>query len=375
MAYTMYNGSTTEGDGFREVGGLAVNVLEAISLGNSAIYQQDNATNRFLDKFIKEVPAVPGEQVPVETWNIFFSPGGITSDAPEFQKNRAHFNLKKESFKVLAYKFNFDMVKSSRNTGINLMQGAVEKTQKARDVFAYVYNPYIKLASFISGDSSSTTLPVLNDGGTYVSQMGVLRGEDCTDLLNGHVKVKTKNLLKAKKSTVLSANDINDMVQDLKDFKSNVGKRIVGVGSPRSLWELKNTYAWAQNVDTFVEDGIPMSKVAGVNLYELEGAPDGFLIFLVEGGDAPVIKAVEKDPMQRGLVMNMTKAVTKLEEADDLDGAFLEISPEGYHFLRREKIGILDITNADGNGLMTATGVATLEDYLVAIRGSWLVDY
>lgn len=56
MAYTMYNGSTTEGDGFREVSGLAVNVLEAISLGNSAIYQQDNATNRFLDKFIKEVP-------------------------------------------------------------------------------------------------------------------------------------------------------------------------------------------------------------------------------------------------------------------------------------------------------------------------------
>lgn len=58
-----------------------------------------------------------------------------------------------------------------------------------------------------------------------------------------------------------------------------------------------------------------MSKVAGVNLYELEGAPDGFLMFLVEGvRDAPVIKAVEKDPMQRGLVMNMTKAVTKLEE-------------------------------------------------------------
>ena len=375
MAYTLYNGSATEGDGFREVRGLGVNVLEEIALGNSVVYQQDNSTNRFLDRFIKEVPAVPGEQVPVDTWNLQFTSAGLTSDAPEFQRRRSHFDMKKESFKVLAYKFTFDMTMNARNTGVDLMQTALESTQKARDVYAQVYSPYIKLASIISGDSSSTTMPTVNVGGKYTDQLGVLRGEDCSDLLHGHVKVKNKNMLKAKKSTVLSANDINDVVQDLRDFRSNTGKKIVAVGSARTLWEMQNTYAWAQNIDRFVEDGMPIAKIAGINMYELEGAPDGFLIFLVDGGDAPVIKAVNKDPMQRGLVLGVTKGISKLAEAEDLDGAFLQISAEGYHFMRRERIAILDVINSDVNGDMTATGIQELEAYLKAIRESWLVAY
>ena len=375
MALSMYRGSMTEGEAFRDVRGGAVNVLKEIALGNSVVVQQMNLTNRFLDQFIKEVPCVPGEQVPVDTWNIVFSPGGISSDAPEFTKIRRHFDLKKESFKVLSYNFTPEMLRSSRNTGVNLMQVALEKTKKATDVYTNVYLPFVKLGSFISGDSAYTTVPVSNVGGLYTSQAGVLRGEDCSDWVIASVVNKNKNLLRCKRTTALVRQDIYDIVADLKDFKTNIGKQIVGVASSRTINEMESLYEWAENRDKFGIDGVPYEKIGGIPFVTIDGAPDGFLIFLVLGGDAPCIKAVEKDPMQRGLLATTTTTVSKMETEDEIDGMFLEICAEGYHFLRRETIAILDVENYHSSGDMTADGITALENYLNAIRTAYTAGY
>ena len=104
MAFTVSNGSVTLGEQFSKEG-KAIYVAYILKEGNSVVVQQEDMVNRFFDKFIKTIEAVPGQRVPVETWNLMFSPAGLTSDAPEFTVNRKHFNLKKESFKILTISF------------------------------------------------------------------------------------------------------------------------------------------------------------------------------------------------------------------------------------------------------------------------------
>ena len=45
------------------------------------------------------------------------------------------------------------------------------------------------------------------------------------------------------------------------------------------------------------------------------------------------------------------------------------------HLLKREAVGILDITTANGTGLMTSTGVTTLETFLSTVRNGILMNY
>ena len=377
MGYTVTNGSTTLGEQFsKEIAGQAVNIIEIIAQGNSPIIQQENMANRFFDQFIKTVEAVPGNRVPIETWNITFSPAGLQSDAPEFSVKRAHFNLKKESFKVLGFNHSFDDVMSAKNAGIDLLAEDAEKVKRIKGLYMNTYLPTMKIQTIISGDSSSTTLPVANVGGKYSDQIGILRGEDCSDILQAHVVNKNVNMLRCMRSTNISSDDIFDTVQKLKDFRTNVGGEIIGVGSPRSIWELKNTLNAPENKDAFQIGGVPLSEIASVNYAVIDGLPDGFLFFLVKkAGEEMIIRAVEKDAGQQGLVMIGLNGLSMIKEASDLDGAYLQISKEGYHLLRREQIAILDITNGHSSGEMQTAGITALETFLRAVRGSVIGEY
>ena len=376
MGFNITNGSTTLGELFsKEVAGQAVNLLEVIAQGNSAVLQKMNMTNRYFQRFIKELPCVPGQRVPVERWNIQFSEGGVTSDAPEFNVNRAHFKLKKQTFKVMAFKHEFDDVMTAKNLNIDLLSSDVERVEKAKNVYVNTYLPTMAIQTLISGDSSSTTLPVSNVGGTYTSQFGVLRGEDCSDILYNHVTVKNVNMLRSKKSTTLTSDDIFETVQKLKDFVTNQGGTVEGIGSPRSIWKLKNVLSYDQNVDKFIVDGVPMDKIAGTNFATIEGLPDGFLFFVCKTAEMPIIKAVEPDMAQRGLIMIETKGISTIKEAEDMNGAYLQISKEGYHWLRRESVAILDIDNAHTSGDMQAAGITALETFLASVRAGLIFKY
>ena len=48
----MYNGTMTEGDAFRDIKGLAVNVMKEITIGNSVVMQQENMTNNTSERDI-----------------------------------------------------------------------------------------------------------------------------------------------------------------------------------------------------------------------------------------------------------------------------------------------------------------------------------
>ena len=373
--YTVSNGSITLGEQFSKEG-KAIDIGYIIAQGNSVLIQNEDITNRFFNKFIKTVEAVNGQKVPVETWNLMFSPAGITSDAPEFTVNRKHFNLKKESFKICGFSHTFDDVMADKAVGGNLLATDMDRMNKAKDLYMYTYLPAVKIQTFISGDSSSTTLPVLNTGGAYTSQAGVLRGENCADILHPYVLNKNVNLLRAKKASTLTSSDIFTVVKALKDFKTNNGAKIWGLGSDASIWELKNVLTYGQNVDKFIVDGVPFDNIASVNFTTLNGLPDGFLFFMVEkAGEFPIIKAVEKDPAQQGLVIIGKNGLSVINDANDIDGAYLQISREGYHLLRRESVAILDITRESSDGLMVADGITALESFLSTVRDGIIMQY
>ena len=375
MAFTVSNGSVTLGEQFSKEG-KAIDVAYILKEGNSVVVQQEDMVNRFFDKFIKTIEAVPGQRVPVETWNLMFSPAGLTSDAPEFTVNRKHFNLKKESFKILGFSHTFDDVMSDMAVGGSLLARDMERMNMAKDLYMYTYLPAVKIQTFISGDSTSTTLPVANVGGAYTSQLGVLRGEDCSDILYPYVTEKNVNMLRCKKQSTLSSNDIFAVTKLLKGFKTNNGARIWGIGSDESIWELKNVLAYGQNIDKFIVDGVPFEKIASVNFTTLNGLPDGFLFFIVEkAGEYPIVKAVEKDPAQQGLVIISKKGLSVINDANDTDGAYLQISKEGYHLLRRESIGVLSLKTAHSSGEMQTADIEALETFLSTVRDGIVMEY
>lgn len=374
--YTITNGVTTQGELFsKDIAGEMQFIIDALAHGNSPIMQLANPTNAYMDTFIKEVPAKLGQRVPVETFNIRWSEGGLVSDAPQFNVYRSHFKLKKQSFKILGFKHEIEDVRKAKSSGVNLLAQDAENVTRARNNYMNTFLPTVKIQTLISGDSSSTSLPVLNNGGSYADQIGLLRGEDCSDILQPYVANKNVNMLRAKKSSALSAEDVFDIVQSLRDFTTNAGCIVEGLGSPRSIWALKQTLSYEKNIDTATADGIPAQKIATVNFVEINGLPDGFLFFIARTADPIIFKAVDSNEDNRGLQLVGLQGVSNIKDASALNGAYLEIAEFGMHLLKREAVGILDITTANGTGLMTSTGVTTLETFLSTVRNGILMNY
>jgi hypothetical protein len=99
--YTITNGVTTQGELFsKDIAGEIVNILDALAHGNSPIMQLENPTNTYFAPYIKEVPAKLGQRVPVETFNVRWTEGGLVSDAAQFNVNRSHFKMKKQFPKI-----------------------------------------------------------------------------------------------------------------------------------------------------------------------------------------------------------------------------------------------------------------------------------
>ena len=379
MALFIYNGQIDPSElGISSVSAQMIEMMEAVMMGNTIEMQEENVANRFLNSIITEMPSVNGTQVPIERFNLYFTPGGLTSDSAEFNSRRAHFDIKKEDFKVTAYKFPVKTILEARNTGGmgNLMDEAVKKTQAGQNVYMNIYLPSIKLQTLITGDSSSTSCPTISSAGAYESQLGALRGENVDEILPSWITTKTRNHFFTKLASTLSTADIQRVSQSLKDYRTYSKRGVVAMASANTLFELTDVYGYAGTKDEIADLAIPVTKIAGVGMIELESMPDGFLCFIDAGAKDVIVNAVENDIQQRGLGMITTNKVTEFESPDDIDGMELQVWAEGFHLVGREKVAWLAIGDGaeHASGIMQATQITALENHASALREGWIVE-
>jgi len=332
MGLFIYNGAVNPSElGIANISEQGIEMMDAIQMGNTTQEQQNNVANRFLDGIVTEMPSINGTQIPIERFTLYFSPGGLTSDSAEFNGRRAHFDIKKEDFKVAAYKFPVKTILEAKNTNTmdKLMEKAVKKTEAAKNIYMNVYLPSVKLQTLITGDSSSTALPTLSAGGAYESQLGALRGEDVTEILPSWISTKTRNHFLTKKAATLSTADIQRTAQTIKDYLTYSKQGVVGMANSTTLFELTDVYGFQGTKDNLADLDIPVTKIAGVAMVELESMPDGFICFIDAGAKNVIINAVENDPQQRGLGMIATRKITEFVTPEDIDGMELQIWAEG----------------------------------------------
>ncbi|MGL5971005.1 MAG: hypothetical protein ACRCZL_03225, partial [Cetobacterium sp.] len=192
----------------REVAEVIAMTIEA---GNTAEVQGASAFAAFALALQKEVVRVDGQPIPLEIHNVFFSQGGIMSEAVGFETYYKNFTMKKgKGLQVKAFSHDQREIMDARNSGLDLLAKDARDVDRISKAYVNRYVPHIALLPLITGSSLTTKVPTLAVKGTddeITRAFGWVRGEDVTDFLPATQGIENANHFRARKGDVLNQKD------------------------------------------------------------------------------------------------------------------------------------------------------------------------
>ena len=351
-------------------------MAQTIVAGNSGIVQNAENITALCNSLEEVLPRVAGQPIAVEISNVFFSEGGLQSEAQGFDTYYKNFTLKKGKPKqVKAFSHDSQEILDARNKKISLLEKDAKDLRKITDAFAYRYNPFVRLLSLFTGSSLTTKVPtqaVKTSDDDFCRAFGWLRGENVEDFIPSIYGITHANHFRAKKGTVIDKRDITDIVDLLAKYDGYSGEGVVAIANVRTIEELGSLYKSPTNQDKMIIDGMTSPSFLGVSWIEVPQMHSDFLIFLDAGKRDLIKRCVNIDEAQRGLKLIEENKVEGYQVESGINGMKAYIFEEEYIVASRFSGAILDLgRQGDTDGYMKAESIAELEKFTKLIEGMY----
>ena len=362
MALQIINGRNTKGLAVAKGFEVAWDFLAELKSGNTVEDQKTVELNAVLGAMETEVARIEGQPLPVKEHNVKFTKGGVSTNAPEFQAYWSKFDFQKSSgYNVQAYDFSDETLLEFKNLGINVMDKIMESTEAIKGAYINSYLPYIRLKALLTGASVVDTLPAFDGGtGKFTTAFGCARGESYDAYLPPTVTNKTVNLYRTVTTNAgVKPADIRALINTIRNTKSygkGGGTRgILVIGAYDTIQGLASMANAPENKD--IEIFGEVTKMYNADFKAVEGMHDDFLIaFDMSYMNKLIVKGVNVDPEQRGLVFMPKVDIQEFKTYADIQGGKMRIFEEEYYMPYRLSCGILHTNGANfhATGLIQA---------------------
>lgn len=393
MALTIING-------LRDVGNLGSEYYNdktrdfflTLKAGNTAVERGTIPFLSWIKSKTKTVDRVPGQIIPVERFNVYFTQGGYTTNGYGFDKYVSKFDMPMErGLTAITYNFSEEEILKSRETGVDLVKKMTEQLQAYMNVYENNVLPYRIIQTLLTGSSLSTKCPDEADGKAYEGQFGWLRGEDASDFLKAHLIGKDgadgkRNHYLGTKGRTFAFTDIYDAVDLLKSYRDSSPLKPFALANTRTI---QNTVAssleWSANKDEVLVEGLPLRyrNALGCSWVDMDTyLPEGVVILLDAQAMDLIIEAVSPDEQQRGIAFVKTVGgeMTPFNGAEDLAGGVVKVFPVEQMIAKRHLGVILDTMNQGQatedykKGWANTSTITKLEAFAKNLRDSYIID-
>ena len=379
-----YNGSVGLGnlDGTERFPSSLTYMLAVIKAGNTETNQNANDFNAFTSRFFKQMPHVIGMRLPVKTFNVSFTEGSFTSDAPMFRTNLSHFTFAKKGYNVSTFEFSDKEIADQGEVGVDLMVTATERVMAVMDAYTNNYLPSMTYIALLAGSSMSTAIPAVNDDGGYVDNLGALRGERVTDFLNkpdlSTPANDNRNHYLCKVGATISEADILRAHELITEKKRYSRGDIICMINSYDLQKMKVLFKDTLTEDDYLigDKAFKAITILGIKYIPFNYIDKGISIYLDNGmiNGKLGIRAVRKTPTQRGVVLQTSKKPTLFDTSSiitEINGGKLHIFPESWNVFARESIVLMDIKNTEVSGEMDTDSATFLAELIKSANGAF----
>ena len=351
-------------------------MAQTIVAGNSGIVQNAENITALCTSLEELLPRVAGQPIAVEISNVFFSEGGLQSEAQGFDTYYKNFTLRKGKPKqVKAFSHDSQEILDAKNKKISLLEKDAKDLRKITDAFAYRYNPFVRLLSLFTGSSLTTKVPTKatkDSDDDFCRAFGWLRGENVEDFIPSIYGITHANHFRARKGSVVDKRDITDIVDLLTKYDEYSGEGVVAIANVRTIEELGSLYKAPTNQDKMIIDGMTSPSFLGVSWIEVPQMHSDFIIFLDAGKRDLIKRCVNVDESQRGLKLIEENKVEGYQIESGINGMKAYIFEEEYIVASRFSGAILDLgRQGDGDGYMQADSITELEKFTKLIEGMY----
>ncbi|MGL5100466.1 MAG: hypothetical protein ACRC6B_10660 [Fusobacteriaceae bacterium] len=368
-------GSQFYAEGSREAE-IANAMAQTIEAGNSEeVLGAENLTALCMS--MEEVlPRVSGQPIAVEISNVFFSEGGIQSEAQGFDTYYKNFTLKKgASIQAKAFSHDSKETLDARNKGISLLEKDAKDLRKITNAYAYRYNPNVRLLSLLTGSSLTTKVPTKATVGTdedFCRAFGWVRGENVEDFIPSIYGVTHANHYRARKGAVIDKRDITDIIDLISRYDEYSGEGVIALANLRTIEDLGSLYKAPTNQDKVIIDGMYSPSFLGATWLEVPQLHPDFIIFLDAGKRDLIKRCVNNDEAQRGLRLIEENKVEGYKVESGINGMKAFIFEEEFIVASRFSGAILDIARqGDTEGHMLPASITELEKYTALVEGMY----
>lgn len=381
---TIINGKYTLGglgSQYYEKGSREAEIANAMAMtiqaGNSSAVQGAENLTALCQSLEEEVPRINGQPIAVEISNVFFSEGGINSEAQGFDTYYKNFTMKKgKPLQVKAFSHTSEEILDARNRRINLMEKDQKDLEKISKAYVNRYNPNVRLLALLTGTSLTTKVPTQASQSSdedFCRAFGWLRGENVEDFIPSIYGIKYANHFRARKGATVDKKDITDIVDLLMKYDGYSGEGIIAVANLRTIEDLGALYKSPTNQDSMIIDGVVSPTFLGVTWLEAPQMHPDFILFLDAGKRNDLIKrCVNNDPEQRGFKLIEENKIEGFKLESGINGLKAFIFEEEYIVASRFSGAILDIgRQGDGNGYMKSDSITELEKYTKLVEGMY----
>lgn len=373
MALTIING-------LRDVGKLdgsnVQDFIYTLKAGNTAVERGTIPFLSFMEARTKTIDRIPGQPIPIEIFNVYFTPGGYTDNGYAFSKYVEKFTMPMgEGLNAITYNYSTDEILRARNSGIDLMKDINEKLEAFTVLYQTQTVPYKKIQAMITGSDLTAKLPTeatKDSDDNYTRSAGWLRGENIENFKKGHIQKTHACHYRGTKGATFAISDIDDAVDTLKMYKDASSEKPYALANSRTIRNtIATTLEWANNRDEVLVFGVKYREALGCRWIDMDTyLPEGVILFIDANATDLIIKAVQKDPMQRGLafIKDFQGEMKKIEGAEDLMGGSIHVFPSEQLVFKRHLGLILDTENqgkteSGKEGWADTKTVKKLEDY------------
>lgn len=380
MAMTIIDGKLSLGglgSQYYEKGSREAEIATSMALTIQASNHSDVIGSQPLTNFLmsreKMIPRVNGQPLPLEIGNVFFTEGGLHSEARGFDVSYKAWYLKKgRMLEVKAFSHDTREIFDARNKGLSLLEKDAQDLERIVELHVKRYNQYVRLLPLITGTSLSTKIPTLNASGDVVDRIGWIRGENVEDFIPSIYGTKTANHYRARKGATVVKSDITDIVDLLESYSTYSGEGVVAIAHQRTIEDLASIFKAPTNQDKMGIEGIISSNFLGIDWLPIPQMHKDFIIFLDKGKANLLLHSVNKDEAQRGLKLIQEDTNEGFKFDSGANGAKVVVFEEEWYLSSRFAGAILDIGKQEGDGNMNTTSVSKLEAFAERIRGMYM---
>lgn len=323
----MITGSNSAGTFLENADRNIVKIVSALdSMNSSAVLPQLKGMD-FLNSFIRSIEGTEGHTEGFAEYNVYASDDGSYADANTWQESYVKWTFNRRGFVVKDKDFTAKLIREAQERKQDLAPIVENRIKAIADMYV---NKYIPNRTY------ETLFQVPEAGGEYTRKPeGFLRDVE-VDPTMLKVGAQTEAYLKRNHyralgdaSVGITADDIEDIVEFLSEYRDINDANIVAIASRRSIYRLKETLKYDGNVDIFNRTGQQADPICGVLFITNDFMPKDWILFLDGQTTGLITKLISPVPEFRGMAIEKDGGFSRVENIYDLVGSFFRIQPEG----------------------------------------------